>query len=78
MSNTDDFAELSRDEQSKRIEKMARKATSRAAKEALENGRSITFQKGNNIIRKHPDGKTELIKTLENAYFTPKKRVYKM
>ncbi|KXS41518.1 MAG: hypothetical protein AWU58_1698 [Methanohalophilus sp. T328-1] len=73
-----DFADLPRDEQSKRLEEMARKATTRAAKDALENGRSITFQQGNAIVRKHPDGRIEVLKTLENAFVTPKKRVYKI
>jgi len=72
------FAALSRDEQSKHIEEMARKATTRAAKDALKNGRAITFQQGNNIVRKYPDGRIEVIETIENAYFIPKKRVYKI
>jgi hypothetical protein len=69
---------LSDDRQSRHIEEMARKATTRAANDALKNGRAITIQQGNAIVRKHPDGRIEVIKTLENAFVVPKKRMYKI
>jgi hypothetical protein len=64
--------------QSQIIAERARKATSNAAKDALENGRAITIQQGNAIVKKFPDGRVEHIKTLDNAYVVPKKRVYKI
>ncbi|MCQ6962772.1 hypothetical protein [Methanolobus chelungpuianus] len=69
---------LRSDESSESIAKMARKATSRAARDALRNGRAITIQQGNAIVRKFPDGNVEVVKTLENAYFIPQKRVYRI
>lgn len=69
---------LSPDEQSKHIEELARKATTHAANDALKNGRAITIQQGNAIVRKFPDGRVEVIKTLENAFVVPKKLVYKL
>ncbi|WP_129597975.1 hypothetical protein [Methanohalophilus profundi] len=69
---------LSDDRQSEHIEQMARKATTRAANDALKNGRAITIQQGNAIVRKYPDGRIEVIKTLENAFVVPKKRMYKL
>ncbi|APH38667.1 hypothetical protein [Methanohalophilus halophilus] len=69
---------LSDDRQSRHIEEMARKATTRAANDALKNGRAITIQQGNAIVRKYPDGRIEVIKTLENAFVIPKKRMYKI
>ncbi|MEA3470187.1 MAG: hypothetical protein U9R24_00525 [Thermodesulfobacteriota bacterium] len=70
--------DLSCDDQSKHIEEMARKATTRAANDALRNGRAITIQQGNNIVKKFPNGKIEVISKLKNVYFTPKKRIYKL
>lgn len=69
---------LSDDRQSEHIEQMARKATTRAANDALKNGRAITIQQGNAIVRKYLDGRVEVIKTLENAFVIPKKRMYKI
>jgi hypothetical protein len=69
---------LSHDEESKHIEEMARNATMHAASDALKNGRAITIQQGNTIVRKFPDGRVEKIKTIENAFVIPKKRVYKI
>lgn len=78
ISTCINIANLPRDEQSKCIEEMARKATSYAARDALKNGRAITIQQGNAIVRKFPDGRIEKIKTLENAFVVPKKRMYKI
>lgn len=72
------FVRSSHGEQSKHIEEIARKATTRAANDALKNGRAITIQQGNVIVKKFPDGRVEVIKTLENAFVVPKKRVYKL
>ncbi|WP_319507744.1 hypothetical protein [uncultured Methanolobus sp.] len=69
---------LSHEEQSKFIAERARKATSNAAMDALKNGRAITIQQGNDIVRKFPGGRVEKIKTLDNAFVIPKKRVYKI
>lgn len=66
------------DVQSKVIAERARKATSNASMDALRNGRAITIQKGNAIIKRYPDGREEHIKTLDNAFVIPKKRVYKI
>jgi predicted nuclease with RNAse H fold len=72
------IASSSRNERSEHIEEMARKATSCAANDALRNGRAITIQQGNDIVRKFPDGRVEVIKTLENAFIVPKRRMYKL
>jgi 7-cyano-7-deazaguanine synthase in queuosine biosynthesis len=64
--------------QSRVIAERARKATSNAAMDALKNGRAITIQKGNAIIKKYPDGREEHIKSLDNAFVVPKKRLYKI
>ncbi|MGB3907601.1 MAG: hypothetical protein WBL02_04105 [Methanomethylovorans sp.] len=69
---------LSSDEQSEQIKELARKATTYAANDALKNGRAITIQQGNDIVKKFPDGRIEVIKTLENAFVVPKKLVYKL
>lgn len=72
------IANLPPDESSESIAKMAQKATSCAARDALKNGRAITIQQGNSIVRKFPNGDVEVIKTIENAYFIPQKRVYRI
>lgn len=69
---------LSSDEQSEQIKELARKATTYAANDALKNGRAITIQQGNDIVKKFPDGRIEVIKTLENAFVVPKKLVYEL
>ena len=50
------------------LQSVAYLATKRASTEALNNGRSIVYMEGNDIIRLYPDGTKEIIKTLENTY----------
>lgn len=69
---------LSPDEQSKHIEELARKATTHAANDALKNGRAITIQQGNAIVRKFSDGRVEVIKNTRKCICCPKKLVYKL
>ena len=52
------------------LSEVAYLATKRASTEALNNGRSIVYMEGNDIIRLYPDGTKEIIKTLENTYVT--------
>jgi hypothetical protein len=58
------------------IEKVAFDASGNAVMDALNHGRSVTIQRGNSIIEVHPDGRTCIVKKLENSYIIPKKRIY--
>lgn len=62
--------------QRKVIERVARVASNNANKNALNQGRSVTIQQGEEIVKVHPDGSYDIIRKLEKSYVTPEKRLY--
>lgn len=62
--------------QCKAIARIARTASSNARKNAFSHGRSVTIQQGEAIVKMHPDGKTEIIRKIENSSVIPEKRRY--
>jgi hypothetical protein len=62
--------------QRKTIERVARVASNNAVKNALNNGRSITIQQGEAIVKVHPDGSYDVIRKLEKSSVIPEKRRY--
>lgn len=63
-------------QQRKIIERVAKVASNNASKNALNNGRSITIQQGEAIVKVHPDGSYDVIRKLENSSVIPEKRRY--
>jgi hypothetical protein len=58
------------------IKRVARVASNNASKNALNNGRSITIQQGEAIVKVHPDGSYDVIRKLEKSSVIPEKRKY--
>lgn len=58
------------------IERVARVASNNASKNALNNGRSITVQQGEEIVKVHPDGSYDVVRKLEKSSVIPEKRIY--
>lgn len=71
-----DRARRGENKQRKMIERVARTASNDANKNALSNGRSVTIQQGETIIKVHPDGSHDVIRKLENSRVIPEKRRY--
>ena len=55
-----------------------RKATTEAVKKTRQAGGAITYQSGKKIVKKHPDGREEVLKTLDRAYIRNSKKSYKI
>jgi hypothetical protein len=64
--------------QRKIIERIARVASNNASKNALSNGRSITIQQGEAIVKVHPDGSYDVVRKLEKSSVIPEKRRYQL
>lgn len=62
----------------KSLIEIARKASRQAVKKTLQAGGAITYQSGKSIIKQYADGRKEVIKVLDRAYFRPKKKRYKL
>jgi len=62
----------------KRLIESVRKATTEAVKRTRQSGGAITFQSGKKIIKKHPDGREEVLKILDRAYVRTSRKSYKI
>jgi len=62
----------------KSLIKSVRKATTKAVNKTRQSGGAITYQYGKKIIKKHPDGREEVLKTLDRAYIKTSKKSYKI
>lgn len=58
------------------IAKVASDASGNAIEKALSHGRSVTIQKGETIVKVHPDGRTDTIRKIEKSSVVPEKRIY--
>lgn len=58
--------------------KSARKATTKAVNKTRQAGGAITYQSGKKIIKKHADGREEVLEVLDRAYIKPSKKSYKI
>jgi hypothetical protein len=58
--------------------KSARKATIKAVNKTRQAGGAITYQSGKKIIKKHADGREEVLEVLDRAYIKPSKKSYKI
>jgi hypothetical protein len=64
--------------QRKVIERMARVASNNAKKNALNHGRSVTIQQGEEIVKVHPDGSCDFIRKIAKSSVIPEKRLYRL
>lgn len=62
--------------QHKVIARIARTASSNAKKNAFSQGRSVTVQQDESIVKMHPDGRTDIIRKIEKSSVVPEKRRY--
>lgn len=58
------------------IKRVARVASTNAKQNALTQGRSVTIQKGESIVKVHPDGSYDFIRKIEKSSIIPEKRLY--
>ncbi|WP_305065109.1 hypothetical protein [Methanococcoides sp.] len=70
--------EPSIEEESALLRRIGVIATRNAVNDALSNGRPVTYQKGDKIVREYPDGTEEVLKTLDRPFVKLKQRVYRI
>ncbi len=70
--------EPSIEEESALLRRAGAIATRDAVNDALSNGRPVTYQKGNKIVREYPDGTEKVLKTLEKPFVKLNKTVFKI
>ncbi len=58
--------------------KSAHQATAKAVNKTRQAGGAITYQSGKKIIKKHADGREEVLEVLDRAYVKPLKKRYKI
>lgn len=58
------------------LARVAREASNNARENALSQGRSVTIQQGESIVKLHPDGKTDIIQKIKKSSVIPEKRRY--
>jgi hypothetical protein len=58
------------------IARTAKDASNNAIRNAFAHGIAVTRMSGNDIIKMYPDGRTEIIKKIENSSVTLDKRRY--
>lgn len=60
------------------LAELAVKASTNARQNALSRGIPVTVQRGENIVKIHPNGTTEVIRKIEKYSVIPEKRIYKL
>lgn len=63
---------------SKELEQTAKDASNQAIKEAFALGIPITIQEGNKLIKVFPNGKKEVLKTIDEAFVKLNKNHFKL
>ena len=63
---------------SEELADFAKAASRRAVERAQVQGISVVSQEGEQIVRHHSDGKTEVLSTIPKPFVTPAKRRYKL
>jgi hypothetical protein len=60
----------------KAVNKVLKEATQRAIQDLFDQGKPVTFLKGEYIVRMYSDGSYDILKKLEKPYVKPEKLVY--